>query len=336
MRRWLSLALLLVLVAPLAAQSVDGCKAFSVSRTFTADSFAVTVKGRCVRSFRVDSVALKAAQQALRDTTQVLVQVRSALKVATDSLAKWPAAPAPTPVPTPPPADTTPTPGGTLRPSGLAGTTTIDFSQTPPGQTKVDAPIPGAPGWAMIENSGWTNAGDGTWLVTFPAGTWGSPTAGWSRGSLFTSQTWRGSVVWLSTRFQQTGVQHPISNKFLEWSCSGALLLVQLKEGSQWLHAEQLVNGGNSFWINPDNTAGQVRNAAVTPGVWHTIEVLIDLSAKTWKVMLDGQLTTDARNLPFACSTLSGFATHAFRGGGGETLGTTSTWRFDTMTLGWK
>lgn len=115
MRRIAAFLVLMAVAGRLNAQAVTPCGQFSIARTFPATGRVhFTAQGDCTiprDTVRLpDSTALKAAQQALRDTTQVAVQLRSALKIATDSLAKWPKATPPKDSVPVPPKDTTPTP----------------------------------------------------------------------------------------------------------------------------------------------------------------------------------------------------------------------------------
>lgn len=161
MRRIAAFLVLMAVAGRLNAQAVTPCGQFSIARTFPATGRVhFTAQGDCTiprDTVRLpDSTALKAAQQALRDTTQVAVQLRSALKIATDSLAKWPKATPPKdsvpvppkdttpPPPPPPPADTTPA-------SGSAVLFRSDFSG------------------GLLDGGKWTRWGDNGILAVVPA-----------------------------------------------------------------------------------------------------------------------------------------------------------------------
>lgn len=220
-----------------------------------------------------------------------------------------------------------PTGGATYpnQPAGLGHMTEIDMSQTPP-TSGADVAIENAPGWnAIYMNGGWTAQSDpsapqsppGIWRVTFPAGSHGAPDSGWGVGNLYTTALGAGVTrlyVSLWIRFDPMYVLHRISNKFLNLESYGASayenILVQINEGGNWFHFEELANGGD-FFADP-----QV-NTAPTLGAWHQLEVDLDVTGGHARIWLDGQLRTDAMTDLIADRT-TGFGVYAFRGGGGE------------------
>lgn len=316
------------------------------------DSF----RTRVVSRFKpADSVAMAILQRALGDSAAALVTVRAALKKAQDSLAKWPTGnpPPPPPVDTTPPCCPAPPPvAGSYpnRPASYTKSSVLDFSQPAPGDPKqngqsVDAPIIGSDGWAMYGNVGWKSNGNGTWTATFPAGAHGTDNAGggWGVGNFFRHMPERPTRLYAAIDITFTGPLHKISNKWLNIECSNSLLLVQLREGNYVLHAEQLINGGASFWVDGNTQPNELHlpgrllpEPTITTGVPHKIETLIDPAARTWKIWLDGVLTTNASNLPFSCSNMVTIGWNAFRGGGGETnLPTDVTWTVNEVLLAW-
>lgn len=125
---------------------------------------------------------------------------------------------------------------------------------------------------------------------------------------------------------------HSISNKFVNIETNAGLILVQLREGSNWRHAEDL---GSGFFIDPSNSPGQVDNRAVPVNQNVQIEVMIDLTNHIFKVWQDGVITTNTAAANFAGSSIVGFSINTFRGGGGETLAADLTYQYDHFRLAW-
>ncbi len=244
------------------------------------------------------------------------------------------------------------------KPAGYTTSTTYDFSTTPPGNADTDQPIPAASGWYNIYNVGWTLTTDSgasgakpsgsapasppsIWQGRWDPGSYGGGIIGQGSGhgigNIFYYLPGGVNHIYISLRHAVDAAYdwHPISNKFLniEAGPTAHLLLMQLNEGGNWCHCEQL--GTSNFYIDPANTPGQVNNDAIPTGQWNHFEILIDLAAATWKVWLNGTLRTNASSVPFAVSQLSMVGFYAFRGGGGETLASTMYWYYDHIHLAW-
>ena len=133
---------------------------------------------------------------------------------------------------------------------------------------------------------------------------------------------------------------HPISNKFVNIEGNNSLLLVQLNEGGNWRHAEELGFSGASFWVDNSVRAGelhlpgQLSNGPVPTRQWVQIEVLIDIPGHVFKIWQNGVLTTNATPT-FNSSSITTVGWNAFRGGGGETLSADLAWRYDDFFLAW-
>jgi hypothetical protein len=290
----------------------------------------------------VDSVAKANPGWTLAQFTQTLLSGAPAIVVAPPKDT--------TPPPNPPPAS------GLYpnRPASFTKSTQIDFSQAIPSQPdNVDRPIAGT-NWSMIYfGSNWSTASDptapqsspGVWQGRWSPGSYGGGVigagSGHGIGNVFTYALNPSTRVYISLRvyFDFDASQwHPISNKFLNLETNAGLLLVQLNEGGQWRHAEELSSPG--FWVDnrtvpgEAHIAGQVDNRPVPTRKWVQLEVLIDLPGKVFKVWQDGVLTTDAKPT-FAASTIYMVGVYAFRGGGGETLTTDLFYRYDHFFLAW-
>jgi hypothetical protein len=129
---------------------------------------------------------------------------------------------------------------------------------------------------------------------------------------------------------------HPISNKFVNLETDKGLILVQLNEGGNWRHAEELASPGFGVDNNgqPGSIPGQVDNRPVPVRQWTQIEVLVDLPGHVFKVWQDGVLTTNATPT-FGSTKITTFGINAFRGGGGETLTTDLYWKYDHFFIAW-
>jgi hypothetical protein len=237
-------------------------------------------------------------------------------------------------------------------------TNSIDFNcsqnpvQSPPANDQVDNPIPGGNGWNMIYfGTSYQKVTDSTdpqspsdvWRLFWPSAT-GTIGQGGGRGignMFITIGTTNRMYLCVHILFEPGYVWHPISNKFINIENSNSLYLVQLREGSYWLHCEQLGFAGENFYIDPENTAGQVNNTAITVGDWHRIEMVIETGngaagAGTWKTWLDGTIQTNASGLTFRNANMTGLGLNAFRGGGEED-GTVPDmyWRYGNIHLAW-
>lgn len=257
--------------------------------------------------------------------------------------------PAVIPVPTP-----VPTPQGAQypnRPSAFTKSSEINFSQRVPSQPdNVDRPIAGT-NWNMIYfGANWTPAADSTWVGHWAPGSYGGGVIGQGGGhgigNVFTYAPSGATRVYLSMRvyFDFDASQwHPISNKFVNIECDHSLILMQLKEGGSWRHAEELSTGSpyTSFFVDKGlsqpgeaHLAGQVDNRAVPNRQWTQIEVLIDLPNHVFKIWQDGVLTTDAAP-SFASTRITMVGVYAFRGGGGETLSADLNYKYDHFFVAW-
>ena len=225
-------------------------------------------------------------------------------------------------------APTSDGPGGAgypNQPSGFTHTVEIDLSQTPP-TSGADVAIAGATGWnAIYMSGGWTAQTDpsapqsppGIWRVTFPEGSHGAPDAGWGVGNLYTTALGAGVThlyVSLWIRFDPSYLLHGISNKFVNLESYGANeyenILVQINEGGNWFHFEELANAGSYF-------ADPIVNTAPSFGAWHQLEIDLDIAGGRARIWLDGVLRTDG-STDFVAERTVGFGIYAFRGGGGE------------------
>jgi hypothetical protein len=242
------------------------------------------------------------------------------------------------------------------RPSNFTNSTEIDFSQTPPAlPDNVDRPIAGT-NWNMIffgddaGGSNWTNISDasapqsapGIWQGRWAAGSYGGGVigagSGHGIGNVFTYAASGTNRLYMSLRVYfdfDPSQWHPISNKFVNLEGDHSLILMQLMEGGNWRHAEELgASGFPSFWVDPSNSAGQVTDPAVPNRQWTQIELLIDIPNHIYKIWQDGVLTTNATPT-FASTRINTVGIYAFRGGGGETLSTTLYYKYDHFFVAW-
>ena len=243
------------------------------------------------------------------------------------------------------------------RPASFTQSTEIDFSQAIPSlPDNVDRPISGAPGWNMIYFGGnWNQMSDptapqsapGVWRGHWAPGSYGGGVIGQGGGhgigNVFSYTPAGASRLYMSLRVYfdfDPSQWHPISNKFVNIEGDHSQILVQLDEGGNWRHAEELgYTGYNSFGVDfnrnsPTSISGQVDNRAVPNRQWTQIEVLIDFPNHIFKIWQDGVLTTNATPT-FASTRINTFGINAFRGGGGETLTTDLYWRYDHFFLAW-
>ena len=118
---------------------------------------------------------------------------------------------------------------------------------------------------------------------------------------------------------------------------------MQLREGGNWRHAEELGFGApyTNFYVGrgtdapgEDHIPGQVANPAVPNRQWIQIEVLVDIPNHVFKIWQDGILTTNATPT-FASTKITTVGINAFRGGGGETLSTDLFYRYDHFFIAW-
>jgi hypothetical protein len=264
--------------------------------------------------------------------------------------------------------DSPPAPGALYpnRPVSFTQTSEIDFSQAVPGLPDTqDRPISGAPGWFMIFHGGtiaqggkWDKVTDGTalqspsdvWQGHWAPGSYGGGIIGQGGGhgigNLFTRPAGAPKRLYMSLRVKfdfDASLWHPISNKFVNIVGDHSQILMQLKEGGNWRHAEELgFSGFPSFFIdnaasNPPNSIHynqQVSNVPVPNRQWTQIEVLIDIPNKIYKIWQDGVLTTDATPT-FASTQINAVGVYAFRGGGGETLTTDLYFKYDHFFVAW-
>jgi hypothetical protein len=238
------------------------------------------------------------------------------------------------------------------RPASFTQSSEIDFSQSiPSAPDNVDRPISGAPGWNMIYfGSNWSKTADGAWQGRWAPGSYGGGVigsgSGHGIGNVFTYAANGTNRLYMSMRVYMdfdAANWHPISNKFVNLEGDHSLILMQLKEGGHWRHAEELGFGGGytSFFVDGGtdqpgeaHIPGQVDNRAVPNREWTQIEVLIDIPNRIYKIWQDGVLTTNAAPT-FASTRINTVGVYAFRGGGGETLNTDLGYKYDHFLIAW-
>jgi hypothetical protein len=246
------------------------------------------------------------------------------------------------------------------RPASFTKSSEIDFSQAIPSlPDDIDRAISGALGWNMIYfGSNWSRTTDASapqsapaiWQGHWAPGSYGGGVigsgGGHGIGNVFTYAPAGASRLYMSMRVKfdfDPYLWHPISNKFVNLEGDHSLILMQLKEGGNWRHAEELgfgspytsffVDGGPDF-PGEDHVPGQVDNRAVPNRQWVQIEVLIDIPNHVYKVWQDGVLTTNATPT-FASTRINMVGIYAFRGGGGETLTTDLYYKYDHFFIAW-
>jgi hypothetical protein len=243
------------------------------------------------------------------------------------------------------------------RPASFTRSSEIDFSQAVPSQPdNVDRPISGTD-WNMIYfGNNWTKTTDanapqsapGIWQGRWAAGSYGGGVLGQGSGhgigNVFTYAPSGTNRLYMSLRVYfdfDASNWHPISNKFVNLEGDRSLILMQLMEGGEWRHAEELGSGGSSFFVDDgrdapgeDHIAGQVDNRPVPNRQWTQIEILVDIPNHVYKIWQDGVLTTNA-SPNFASSRINAVGIYAFRGGGGETLNTDLYYRYDHFFVAW-
>jgi hypothetical protein len=244
------------------------------------------------------------------------------------------------------------------RPASYTQTSEINFSQTPlqnpPTDDSRDQPIAGTD-WNMIYfGTNWTQLSDstapqsppGVWQGHWAPGSYGGGVIGQGGGhgigNVFTYAPSGTSKLYMSMRLYfdfDASQWHPISNKFVNIETDAGLILVQLDEGGNWRHAEELSAAGDFGVDNnrnsPTSIAGQVDNRPVPNRQWTQLEVLIDIPNHIFKVWQDGVLTTDATPT-FKATKITTVGINAFRGGGGETLTTDLYYRYDDFFIAWE
>jgi hypothetical protein len=245
------------------------------------------------------------------------------------------------------------------RPASFAQSTEIDFSQTPvqspPSDDQRDNPIPGAPDWNMIYfSNNWSETTDasapqsapGVWTGHWAPGAYGGGVLGQGGGhgigNVFTYAANGATRLYVSLRVYfdfDASLWHPISNKFVNIECDHSLILMQLDEGGNWRHAEELGAAGyGDLAVDnsglPGSIPGRVDNRPVPTRQWTQIELLIDIPNHVYKIWQDGVLTTDAAPT-FASTKITTFGINAFRGGGGETLQTDLYYKYDHFLIAW-
>lgn len=268
-----------------------------------------------------------------------------------------PAAPAVPPAPPLVPIDTATraTASYPNRPAAFTKSTQIDFSQPIPSlPDDRDRPIAGTD-WNMIYFGGSWSSSAGVWSGHWAPGAYGGGVIGAGGGhGIGNVFTYGPNAAWvnvagitrlyasLRVSFDFDSTQwHPISNKFVNIEGDHSLFLVQLNEGGNWRHAEELGSTGYpSFGVDFNRSAGdvhlagQIDNRPVPTRQWVQLEILIDIPNHVFKVWQDGVLTTNAAPT-FASTKIRTFGINAFRGGGGETLTTDLAYKYDHFFLAW-
>src|SRR5262249_6192239 len=200
--------------------------------------------------------------------------------------------------------------------------------------------------WSKQSDASAPQSAPAVWQGRFGAGSYGGGGIGqggghrvgdvvtYGPGNIFLNNRPRPLYVSMRVYFDFDASQwHPISNKFVNITGDHSQLLVQLKEGGPWRHAEELgFNGYPSWGIDnngtPTSIAGLVDNRPVPTRQWVQIEVLIDLPGHVLKVWQDGVLTTNATP-NFSSTKITVFGVNAYRGGGGETLSSDIFYKYD-------
>jgi hypothetical protein len=355
----IALASVLLAGASLAAQTppkVAPCDTTSVL-AHAAPTYGVgvaTIKNTCGTFAAQISGAFKAHPEAQRWTGSQLVNW---LLTGVAPFVDTPPAPIPAPAPAPAPAPSPPAPSGSYpnRPSTFTHSTELDFSQAVPSlPDDRDRPISGTD-WSAIYFGGSWSSSAGVWTGHWAPGSYGGGVIGQGGGhGIGNVFTYGPNAAWVNvagiTRlyaslrvyFDFDSTQwHPISNKFVNIEGDHSLFLVQLNEGGNWRHAEELGSTGfPSFGVDFNRSAGdvhlagQIDNRPVPTRQWVQLELLIDIPNHVFKVWQDGVLTTNA-NPTFASTKIRTFGVNAFRGGGGETLTTDLSYKYDHFFIAW-
>lgn len=241
------------------------------------------------------------------------------------------------------------------KPVNFTNTREINFSQAVPGGTiGSDRAIAGSDNWAMIYDANYSGSSSATkitdvtapmssdvWRMQWKAGDfWPQPDGGHGIGNIYTNiGSLNISHLYTSVHFKFSANYpwHNISNKWLWWTPDQ--LLLQSNEGGAWMRGAMLDNPGGGQWLSPGIENGATlhtySNTAITDGVWHQIECLINRTTGTWRTWYDGTMILDASGVMFANSTFSEFLLEAFRGGGGETLPSDCENYWDHVHLAW-
>lgn len=191
-------------------------------------------------------------------------------------------------------------------------------------------------------NSG--NAGQNVWVSYFFANNTGIPVGsvatgsgpGSSIGDIYTGAANGTSRIYFSALMYfdlpSNSYWHSISSKFMEFQCPGGDFVIHLfASGGNYLFCE--CADGSAF--NLDSTHGQISNNPIPLRQWIEIESLIDLPNKTWKLWLNGNLTSANTNIPFVATSFNEHHIVLFRGGGGETLSNDVSYIFDDAIAVW-
>jgi hypothetical protein len=242
------------------------------------------------------------------------------------------------------------------RPASFTHSNDLDFSQTPPGMPDDrDRPIEGTDWFQIFHFSGpvedpianWSQS-SGVWRGHWAPGAYGGGVIGQGGGhgigNVFTygpnyeflSNSPTRLYMSLRVYFDFDASQwHPISNKFVNIAGDHSQILMQLREGDNWRHAEELgAEGYKSFWVDDGDTAGQVDNPSVPTKKWVQLELLIDIPNHVYKIWQDGVLTTNATPT-FSSTSMNTIGVNAFRGGGGETLTEDLYYMYDHFHIAW-
>lgn len=237
------------------------------------------------------------------------------------------------------------------KPSGYTASREIDFAMAVPTSYGADRSIPGSDNFHMIYDVDYGGgeqsimrvadatapSGDGyAWRWHFIPGTYGD---GYGRGNIYTnlsSQNIRALYTCIDIKWASDYPWHAVSNKFLWWTPDQ--LLVQSQETVRWLHGEHL---SGSQWL--DNVIGPLNGAtlvtyhndAISRGVWHKIEVLLDRNAQTFRIWMDNDLKLYATGVTMTTNVFDEVFHTGHRGGGGETLSTDGYYYIDHLHYAW-
>jgi hypothetical protein len=223
----------------------------------------------------------------------------------------------------------------------------IDFSDSVPAIVVDSDRAIGSTGWVAFNGADtdpftpWVQTSDAsapqsppsTWVGHWVPGTYSDGHGIGNVGAAIPNVTRLYASVRVLYDFPDLSYWHAVSNKFVNIETDFGLILVQLKEGSNYRHAEEL--GNFAIDSTPGNLAGQLSNGAVPVNQWVQIEVLIDLPNRIFKVWQDGVLTTSTTSAPFAATRMSAFSINAHRGGGGETLSADLYYKYDHFHVAW-
>lgn len=305
MRRLMLLLAMLLIAAPLAAQTATNpCSV--PTRTTSADKKSYTTTQKCLVA--VDTVRVTKTDTVVKTVTVVRVDT-----------VRVPVQPPTTPdTTTPPVVQPPPTSAATPnRPASFTKTVAdFGFDVAVPSGCGNERTVSAAPLWSVIYDCGdngasnWTRTtvdGRTVWQMRQAAGSW---TDGHGTGNVgLPLANVKAAYVSVWVKWDAQYESHPISTKFLEFEGAGNCL-------GQYRHDNNFLRSA----CEAIQQAYEPQNGAEpTRGVWHQIEWLMQAgSPGTAKIWLDGQLRTSYTNLPVV-GPFSAFKIVGHLGGGGMT-----------------